>query len=56
MKFEFTIEEINVIMSGIVRLPYEQVFQLIENIKAQAAPQLKSSEPDAKEQFTERFD
>jgi hypothetical protein len=42
MKFEFTIEEINIIMSALGRMPYESVFQLVESIRKQAAPQLNS--------------
>jgi hypothetical protein len=40
MKFEFTIDETNLIMASLARMPYESVFQIIENIKQQAGPQL----------------
>jgi len=40
MNFEFTIEEVNIIMAALGRAPYESVFQLVEKIRAQAAPQL----------------
>jgi hypothetical protein len=40
MKFEFTLEEVNIIMSALGRMPYESVFQLVESIRKQAAPQL----------------
>jgi len=40
MKFEFTLEELNLIMAGLGRMPYESVFQLVENIRKQAGPQL----------------
>ena len=41
MKFEFTIEELNIIMAALGRMPYEQVFQLVENVRNQAAPQIQ---------------
>jgi hypothetical protein len=40
MKFEFTLDETNLIMASLARMPYESVFQIIENIRQQAAPQL----------------
>jgi hypothetical protein len=51
MKFEFTIDEINAIMAALGKAPYEQVFQLVEKIRAQAAPQLQaqSTETDQSE-------
>lgn len=33
-KFEFTLAELNVILSGLSKLPYEQVSKFIENIVA----------------------
>jgi hypothetical protein len=42
MKLEFTIEELNIIMASLARMPYESVFQIIENIKMQAANQSPS--------------
>lgn len=44
MKFEFTLEQINVVMASLGRMPYEQVFQLVENIRQQAAPQLQEAQ------------
>jgi hypothetical protein len=44
MKFEFTIEEINTVMAALGRMPYEQVFQLVEKIRQQAAPQLQEAQ------------
>ena len=40
MNFEFTIEEVNVIMAALGKAPYEQVFHIVEKIRQQAAPQL----------------
>lgn len=33
-KFEFTLAELNVILQGLSKLPYEQVSKFIENIVA----------------------
>jgi len=44
MKFEFTLEQINTVMAALGRMPYEQVFQLVENIRQQAAPQLQEAQ------------
>jgi hypothetical protein len=42
MKFEFTIEELNLVMAALGRMPYESVFQLVENIRKQAGPQIQA--------------
>jgi hypothetical protein len=44
MKFEFTIEELNTIMTALGRMPYEAVFQLVENIRQQAGPQIQQAQ------------
>lgn len=44
MKFEFTIEEVSLIMGSLARMPYETVYVMIENIKQQAGPQLPKQE------------
>jgi hypothetical protein len=41
MKFEFNIDELNLIMNALGRMPYEAVFQLVESIRQQAAPQIQ---------------
>ena len=53
MKFEFTLDEVNVIMAALGRAPYEQVFQLVENIRKQAAPQLPEMPAPAPETPTQ---
>ena len=40
MKLELTLEEANLVMVALGKLPYEAVFQLVEKIKAQAQEQL----------------
>lgn len=40
MKLELSLQEVNLILSGLGRLPYESVFELIDKVKNQALPQL----------------
>ena len=47
MKFEFTLEELNVIMAALGRMPYESVTLLVDKIREQATPQLKQQAPPA---------
>jgi hypothetical protein len=47
MKFEFTIDEVNVIMASLGKAPYESVFQLVEKIREQAAPQIQQAPQQA---------
>jgi hypothetical protein len=49
MKFEFTIDEVNVIMASLGKAPYESVFQLVEKIREQAAPQIQQQSAPAPE-------
>jgi hypothetical protein len=49
MKFEFNIEEVNTILGSLARMPYESVFQLIDNIRAQAGPQVQAMQEAATE-------
>jgi hypothetical protein len=44
MKFEFTLDEINIIMASLGKAPYESVFQVIDKIKEQAQPQLAEAQ------------
>jgi hypothetical protein len=46
MKFDLTIEEANIIMAALGKMPYESVFQLVEKIKAQAQEQLRAPKSD----------
>jgi hypothetical protein len=46
MNFEFNINEVNIIMSALGRMPYESVFDLVEKIRAQAAPQLQQTQEE----------
>ena len=39
MKFDLSIQEINLILASLGRMPYEAVFGLIEKIQAQAKEQ-----------------
>lgn len=44
LTFEFTVEETNAILQSLALLPYHQVFGMIQNIQAQAAPQVAAQE------------
>lgn len=35
MKYEFTVEEINIILAALGKAPYESVFQLVDSIRNQ---------------------
>lgn len=42
LNFQFTVDEANAILKALSQLPYEQVFQMIHSIQAQAAPQVEA--------------
>ena len=40
MKLDLTVEEANIIMAALGKMPYEAVFQLVDKIRSQAQAQL----------------
>lgn len=44
IKLELALEEVQVILIGLSKLPYEAVAQLIDKIKEQAQPQVPQQE------------
>lgn len=44
MKFELSLEEAQIVLVGLSKLPYEAVAGLIDKLKEQAAPQLQPAE------------
>ena len=46
MKLDLSIQEINLILASLGRMPYEAVFGLIENIRKQATDQASQSVSD----------
>lgn len=42
LKFELTIDETNVVMTALGRMPYESVFNLVQKLQQQAGPQLQT--------------
>jgi hypothetical protein len=42
INFEFTIDEANLILGALGRMPYESVFQLVDNMRQQAGPQVQA--------------
>ncbi len=43
LKFEITVEEGNLITTALGKLPFENVYLLIQKLQAQATPQLEQS-------------
>jgi hypothetical protein len=41
IKLELTVEEVNGILQSLGNMPYAQVVALVENIRAQATPQIQ---------------
>jgi hypothetical protein len=42
INLKFTLNEINTLLVGVGKLPYEHVFTLVDKIKEQAEPQINS--------------
>ena len=53
IKLELTIDETNGVLQALGNMPYAQVVALVENIKAQAIPQIPAPEPIAENSATE---
>lgn len=54
MSFEFEVEEINVILAGLSKLPLETSGLVFQSVKSQADPQFEKLMRDKKEGLTER--
>lgn len=50
IKIVFTLEQVNAVLQRLAQLPYGQVADLVEGIKAIAAPQVPKEEPVADEE------
>ena len=50
MKFEFEIEEVNIILKGLGELPAKLSMNLIQSIQEQAAPQMQPDMVSAEEE------
>ena len=44
IKLDLTIEEANLVLAALGRLPYDQVFKIVENIQRQAQEQLNNTQ------------
>lgn len=42
LRFEMTVEQANQVLSALGKLPYEQVYKLIEQLQQQASHQIQS--------------
>lgn len=47
IKFEFTLNEANTILAALGKAPYEAVAGLVDNIRAQAAPQIEPPQQES---------
>jgi hypothetical protein len=43
LTLQLSLNEVNAIIAGLAKLPYESVFQLVDNIQKQAQEQLRVS-------------
>jgi len=42
---KLTVDEVNIVLAGLGKLPLEAVINVFENIKVQAQPQIQSAAP-----------
>ena len=49
MKFDFTLEEVNIILAGLGKLPAENSYELINKVKYLAEAQLSMMQSDTPE-------
>jgi hypothetical protein len=49
MKLELSLQEVNTVLTGLGRLPYEAVFELVDKIKNQVVPQMNQTPPPVAE-------
>lgn len=47
LKLELSVEETQIVLVGLSKLPYEAVATIIDKIKAQATPQIQPAETPA---------
>jgi len=50
IKLELNLGEVNKILESLSNMPYKEVYAIIDNIRAQAAPQIKEAEQKEPEQ------
>ena len=53
MKFDVTLEQANLILQALAKLPFEAVYQLVADLQKQAEAQLKESANKQEIQVTE---
>ena len=51
IKLEMDINTLNLVMGGLGRLPYDQVFQVIDDIRQQVGPQLQAQQQGQPERW-----
>jgi hypothetical protein len=45
INLSFDINELNTVMAGLGKLPYEQCYAVVDSIRAQVAPQIQDAAP-----------
>ena len=50
IKLELTVDEVNIILTSLGRMPYESVYTLVEKIKNEGESQLEEIKTQSKEQ------
>jgi hypothetical protein len=48
IKLDLHINDVNIIMGALGKVPYETVFKLVETIQQQATPQVQAAQQEAK--------
>jgi hypothetical protein len=48
IKLDLHINDVNIIMGALGKVPYDAVFKLVETIQQQAAPQVQAAQQEAK--------
>lgn len=54
MKFEFDVNEVNVILAGLSKLPLETSGVVFQSVRKQADPQFEQMKKDKEQGLTER--
>lgn len=49
IKLEFTVEQVNLILGSLAKLPFEVSSELIFNIRSQATPQVQQQQEEVKQ-------
>jgi hypothetical protein len=48
IKLDLHVDDVNIIMGALGKVPYDMVFKLVNTIQQQAAPQVQAAQQEAK--------